>query len=40
LQVTCALSGELYHVWEDNRAAPGETYLLALVTFRFGRAKQ
>jgi hypothetical protein len=36
VQVTRALSGEIYHIWESNRVAPDDRYLLALVTLRFG----
>lgn len=36
LQMTGALSGELYHVWEGNRSARDDRYVLALLTFRFG----
>lgn len=36
IQVTEALSGELYQVWELNRGRDPNGYALALLTFRFG----
>jgi hypothetical protein len=36
VQVTRALSAEIYHIWERNRAAADAEYLLAWVTLRFG----
>jgi hypothetical protein len=36
LQMSAALSGELYQVREMNRARGDDTYVLALLTFRFG----
>jgi hypothetical protein len=36
MQVSDAVSGELYQVWEMNRSRQDDAYLLALITFRFG----
>ena len=36
VQISRTLSGELYHVWENNRSADDESYVLALITLRFG----
>lgn len=36
IQMNDALSGELYQVWEMNRSNRDNTYVLALLTFRFG----
>lgn len=40
IQMTEAMSGELYHVWEMNRSRRDNAYLLALLTFRFGAASE
>jgi hypothetical protein len=36
VQMSDALSGELYQVWELNRSRRDNAYVLALMTFRFG----
>lgn len=36
MQITRTLNGELYHVWENNRSAHDQSYVLALLTLRFG----
>lgn len=36
MHISQTLTGELYHVWENNRSAGDESYVLALLTLRFG----
>lgn len=39
LQLRSTLSAEVYHVWVDNRDAPNDTYMLAMLTVRLGSSR-
>jgi hypothetical protein len=40
VQMTDALNGEIYNVWEGNRSARDDRYVFAALTFRFGSPRR